>query len=142
MKTYLSALFLWLCPLAVHATTLTSPNYQINASPAPVESVTASSPSYTATANLGVISSQAVATSLSYKLGPIAVASAPTTLQPYTTADALMALRIAVGLNTATPAQMARYDVAPLVNGGSEPDGKITPLDALVILDKAIGAIP
>lgn len=59
----------------------------------------------------------------------------------FTIVDALVALQIAVGSITPTPAQIARLDVAPLVNGVSVGDGKVDVEDALVILYKVVGII-
>lgn len=56
-------------------------------------------------------------------------------------ADALMALRIAVGLITPTATNMLHGDVAPLVNGVPAPDGKIDVSDALLILRKVVGLV-
>lgn len=56
-------------------------------------------------------------------------------------ADAVRALRIAVGLVTATADDMLHADVAPLVNGVPEPDGRIDVSDAMVILKKAVGLV-
>jgi hypothetical protein len=56
-------------------------------------------------------------------------------------ADALKALRIAVGLETATAAQLAIADVAPLSGGKPASDGKIDIADALVILEKSVGLV-
>jgi hypothetical protein len=56
-------------------------------------------------------------------------------------ADALRALRIAVGLITPIDQDMAHGDVAPLVNDGPAPDGKIDVSDALIILKKVVGLI-
>lgn len=58
-----------------------------------------------------------------------------------TIADALTALQMSVGLQTATAAQLARGDVAPLVGGVPEPDGKIDLGDVAVILRRSIGAL-
>jgi cytochrome c peroxidase len=55
--------------------------------------------------------------------------------------DALMALRIAVGLVQPSPEQMLHGDVAPLVNGVPAPDNRIDIADALVILRKVVGLI-
>ena len=55
--------------------------------------------------------------------------------------DALLALQIAVGKVTATPAQLSRGDVAPFVSGKPQPDGAINSGDALVILRKVVGLI-
>lgn len=54
-------------------------------------------------------------------------------------ADALKALRIAVGLASATAAEIAAADVAPIVNGVPAPDGIIDIADALVLLEKTVG---
>jgi hypothetical protein len=53
--------------------------------------------------------------------------------------DAIKALRIAVGLEVATPEMLSRGDVAPVKDGISMPDGIIDIADALVILHKAVG---
>ncbi len=58
-----------------------------------------------------------------------------------TAADALHALRIEAGLISATAADLAHGDVAPLVNGRPQPDGKIDIGDVVVILRKAIGLV-
>jgi hypothetical protein len=55
--------------------------------------------------------------------------------------DALAALRIAVGLNQASAADLVHGDVAPLVNGVPAPNGVIDVTDALVILRKVVGVI-
>ena len=54
-------------------------------------------------------------------------------------ADALKALRIAVGLEIATAADYAKGDVAPLKEGKPAPDGVIDIADAVVILQKSVG---
>jgi uncharacterized repeat protein (TIGR02543 family) len=54
-------------------------------------------------------------------------------------ADALRVLQIAVGLVNATPADYAKADVAPLINGKPAPDGVIDIADAVVILMKVVG---
>jgi hypothetical protein len=51
--------------------------------------------------------------------------------------DALKALRISAGLDTPTPSDLAHGDVAPLVGGSRQPDGKIDIGDVVVILRKA-----
>jgi len=56
-------------------------------------------------------------------------------------ADALHALRIEAGLISATAADLAHGDVAPLANGRPQPDGKIDIGDVVVILRKAIGLV-
>jgi len=55
--------------------------------------------------------------------------------------DALLALRIAVGLVNATPDELLEGDVAPLVNGVPAPDGAIAIDDALVILRRVVGVV-
>lgn len=55
--------------------------------------------------------------------------------------DALKAMRIAVKLIPATPQDLLRGDVAPLVNGVVTPDGKIDIADALLILRKVVGLV-
>ena len=52
--------------------------------------------------------------------------------------DALLALRIAVGLVATAPEYLDNLDVAPLVNGYPQPDGKIDIADALQILRKCV----
>lgn len=56
-------------------------------------------------------------------------------------ADALKALRIAAGIDTPTAPELSRGDVAPLVGGVPQPDGKIDIADVLVILKKAVGLV-
>ncbi len=53
--------------------------------------------------------------------------------------DAMMALRIAAGLDTPTAAELAHCDVAPLVNGVRVPDGKVDLDDVVAILRKSAG---
>jgi hypothetical protein len=55
-------------------------------------------------------------------------------------ADAILALKIAVGLMTPTSEQTARADVAPLVGGKPAPNGTVDISDVLLILQKAVGA--
>jgi hypothetical protein len=50
-------------------------------------------------------------------------------------------LKIATGVVIPTPDQLTRGDVAPIVNGKSQPDGKIDLEDVRVILQIAIGEI-
>ncbi len=55
--------------------------------------------------------------------------------------DALKALRIAAGIDTATADELSRGDVAPLVDGTPAPDGTINIGDVVVVLRKAIGLV-
>jgi hypothetical protein len=56
-------------------------------------------------------------------------------------ADALRALRIATGQVMPTAADMSLGDVAPLLNGRPQPDGKIDIRDVVVILRRALGLV-
>jgi len=56
-------------------------------------------------------------------------------------ADALLALRVAVGIVTPNQVQLAAGDVAPLANGKPAPDGVIDIADAMLILEKAVGIL-
>jgi len=56
-------------------------------------------------------------------------------------ADALGALRVAVGIDQPGAEAKAHADVAPLVNGAPSPDGAVDLLDALVILKKVVGSL-
>ena len=53
--------------------------------------------------------------------------------------DALRALSIEIGLAAPNAADWARGDVAPIVNGVPQPDGKIDIGDVVVILRRAVG---
>ena len=53
--------------------------------------------------------------------------------------DALFALRFAAGILRPTQQQVMIGDVAPLVNGRSQPDGKIDIGDAVVLLRRSVG---
>jgi len=64
--------------------------------------------------------------------------SAPVTTG-LTIADALLALKIGAGKVTPTPEQIARLDVAPVIQSYSTPDGKIDTGDAIVILSIVVG---
>ena len=55
--------------------------------------------------------------------------------------DALMALRIAVGLIPKDSKYLTKGDVAPLVAGRPQPDGVITVADALTILRVCVGLV-
>ena len=56
--------------------------------------------------------------------------------------DALMALKLSVNLMPMNNSYMAQGDVAPYVNGHSQPDGHIDISDALTILKMAVSLIP
>jgi phage tail protein X len=53
--------------------------------------------------------------------------------------DALDALRISVGAKIPTAAELARADVAPIINGIPQPDGKVDIHDVIVILRRVVG---
>ncbi len=57
-----------------------------------------------------------------------------------TLGDALRALRILAGLDTATTADLLKIDVAPLVNGVPQPDDKIDIGDVIVLLRRVAGS--
>ncbi len=56
-----------------------------------------------------------------------------------TISDALLALQIGSGKVTPTVGQIARLDVAPVVNGISVPNGVVDTGDAIVLLSKIVG---
>ncbi|WP_318556644.1 fibronectin type III domain-containing protein [Geobacter anodireducens] len=58
-----------------------------------------------------------------------------------TIVDALQALRMTVGIIRPDNSQIARLDVAPMVNGVSVGDGRIDIMDVIVILRMAMGMI-
>jgi hypothetical protein len=53
--------------------------------------------------------------------------------------DALRAIRIVVNNAAPTAQELAHYDIAPLVNGKPNPNGRIEIVDAILILRKALG---
>jgi len=55
--------------------------------------------------------------------------------------DALMELKIAVGLMPMDPGYLTQGDVAPVVNGKVQPDGKIDISDALNVLKSSVGLV-
>jgi hypothetical protein len=57
----------------------------------------------------------------------------------YTLADALQALRISQGLAAATPEELRKYDLAPMVSGVSVGDGAVDLMDAMLVLRLALG---
>ncbi len=71
----------------------------------------------------------------SYEPGDIAPRGAPDGIVDM--ADALLAMRIAMGQILPSAAEMVRADVAPLAG----PDGKLDVADALLIMRKALGLI-
>jgi hypothetical protein len=56
-------------------------------------------------------------------------------------ADALRALRIAAGIVTPSQIELSRGDLAPLVNGTPQPDGKIDIGDVVVILRRSVDLV-
>jgi hypothetical protein len=56
-----------------------------------------------------------------------------------TVQDALKAIRMVVNKTTPSAAELAHYDIGPLVGGKPNPDGKIEIVDAILILRKALG---
>ena len=62
-----------------------------------------------------------------------------TTPFSYTIQETLDSLKMAVGAKPSTPAGLARFDIAPLLNGVAQPDGKINLQDVIVILRLAVG---
>ncbi|QEM70119.1 fibronectin type III domain-containing protein [Geobacter sp. FeAm09] len=67
--------------------------------------------------------------------------AACTSTPTFAIADALLALKAAVGTVTPTASQLLHLDVAPLVGGVSVGDGKINVEDVLVILRRTIGLL-
>lgn len=57
----------------------------------------------------------------------------------YSIADALKALHVTVGLETATPEETAHLDVAPLVDGAPHASGIVNILDVLMVLRRVVG---
>lgn len=53
--------------------------------------------------------------------------------------DAIKLLRLAVSLDTSTPENMLRGDVAPVLNGVSKPDGVLDVFDVIYVLEKIVG---
>jgi hypothetical protein len=53
--------------------------------------------------------------------------------------DALRAIRLVVNQLTPSAAELAHYDIGPLVGGKPNPNGKIEIVDAILILRKALG---
>ena len=54
-------------------------------------------------------------------------------------ADAMLVLRFVANTQTPTPAEFARADVGPALNGKAAPNGQVDIFDALMILRKALG---
>ncbi len=89
---------------------------------------------YDASGNTGQSSNVAVTVN-----NAVSGTTAPTTA--LTISDALTALQIAVGKVQSTSDQITRLDIAPYINGRSQPDGKIDIGDVVVILGKVTGNI-
>jgi len=60
---------------------------------------------------------------------------------PITLADAQLALLIAAGRAAPTDSELARLDIAPYINGQSQPNGRVDTGDVVVILSKLIGKL-
>jgi cytochrome c peroxidase len=88
----------------------------------------------TTTALDGVVTTKTASLTLAFPSGILTSGATAISV-----ADALRALRIAIGLIPQTPADLANGDVAPLVGGLPAPDGQIDVADAMVILRKVIG---
>jgi thermitase len=56
-------------------------------------------------------------------------------------ADAVKALKVAVGIINPTAEELLHLDLAPLVNGIPAPDGRIDIADALVVLKRTVGLL-
>lgn len=56
-----------------------------------------------------------------------------------TVQDALRSIRLVVNQSSPSAAELAHYDIGPLVNGKPNPNGKIEIVDAILILRKALG---
>jgi hypothetical protein len=54
-------------------------------------------------------------------------------------ADALKVLQFATGIAQPTAAELARADVAPIINGVPHPDGRVDIHDVIVILRRVVG---
>lgn len=68
----------------------------------------------------------------------------PPTFTPhsYSIQEALDALRMNVGLKNPSASELARFDVAPFIEGVVQPDGLIDLKDVLNILRMAVGLTP
>jgi len=60
---------------------------------------------------------------------------------PITLSDAQLALEIALGDTAPTAAQLARFDVAPYIEGQSHPNGLVDTGDVVVLLLKLVGKL-
>lgn len=65
----------------------------------------------------------------------------PTGSEPLTLADAQLALQIAAGQLSPTSSQLQRLDLAPYLNGQSQPNGKVDTGDVVVILALLTGKL-
>ena len=140
------------------ASALDSSNYRINGVISSGGGITMTSPGYK---NIGTVSGEDIfnplqeSSSYNYSSVPLALAGLSVTgsvgiaLLAHSgdingdgivdIGDALLALKFAVGQLQPTLPELARGDVAPLVNGISIGDGKIDIEDAVLILRKAVG---
>jgi alpha-tubulin suppressor-like RCC1 family protein len=141
------------------ATMIFVPPTQTGGSPITSYTVTANPGNITATGTNSPITITGLANGTAYTFsvsannvagaGPAAVSDAMTPVANgdlngdgvFDIRDAMLALRIATGLQSATPAMLAAGDVAPLVNGVPQPDGKIDVGDVIVLLRKAVGLV-
>jgi large repetitive protein len=55
--------------------------------------------------------------------------------------DAMLLLRMSLGLDPVTPEALAHSDLAPLVNGVPQPDGRIDVEDVMILLRRIVGLV-
>ena len=141
-------------PDTAHATTMTSPGYQINGSVISSGSSSRVSPAFRTDGDsvgqsIFIPSSEG---SPNYKNEQLALESLGKSRLKIRMgdinddgrvdiSDALMALKISVGLIPMDNKYLANGDVAPFIGGKSQPDGKINISDALIILKKCVGLV-
>ncbi len=116
-------------------------NYSWDTSVLTNGSYTLSAMAYDAAGNVGQSGNVAVTVSNVIAAPTPAPAPAVVDMAPVNIVDAMQALNIAVGKVKPTSAQMARLDLAPVINGKSSPNGKIDTGDAIVLLSRLIGKI-
>jgi len=119
----------------LYATNVSTYSYTWNTTSVANGSYVLTAKAYDAAGNIGQSSNVNVTVSNNLSTAPGSTNGNGT----FTITDALMALKISIGLVQPTPDQFSRYDVAPLVNGKSAPDGKIDIQDALLILRIVVG---